>query len=169
MRNTRSLLIPNVEIEIEHQKHSLYVNLSKLICLSRKPNYLRLAALLMNPRTGPPVRPSDTVAPLYSSGSPEWKKFSTTNLSPFRLLIFISLLVRTNLLHNRTRCIHNDQQGQTATSISSGKGPRTSIANILITSQISLTITISPHMPFALIGLPEPTPITNVHMLGWPK
>jgi hypothetical protein len=59
IRNTRSLTIPNVGTEIEHQKHSLYVNPSKLIYLYRKPNRLRLVALPLNPgaRTpGPDLR-----------------------------------------------------------------------------------------------------------------
>lgn len=167
MRNTRSLVIPNVEIEIELQKHSLYVNLSKLICLSRKPNRLRLAALQMNPRTGLPARASDMDVPLCFSGSPEWKGVSAVNLSPFQLFISISLLTHTHTLRNdKLRYDRNDRQRLAATLIIVRKGQSASITKALITSRISLTTRMSPRMPAAPIGPPESIPMRNVVMLG---
>jgi len=167
MRNTRSLTIPNLETEIEHLRRSLYVNPFGPICPSTEPNRLKLAA-----PPPEPARISDTVVPLCSSGSPEWKKSPKVNSSPFPRLILVPPPAPIPLVPHHRLQYSQGNPGQLAMiSTPPRKVPSTLMTTVLIPSQISFVGIIQSLKPNATIGLPESIPRSfwSVPALfGWP-
>jgi len=168
MRNTRSLTIPNLETEIEHRRRSPYVNLFGLICLSTKPNRLKLAAPLPDP-----ARISDTVVPLCSSGSPEWKISPKVNSSPSpRFILVLPPAPIPLVLHDHLQYSQGNPGQLTMISTPPMKVPSTLINTILIPSRISFVGTIQPLKPNATIGPPESIPRSFWSapvLFGWPR
>ena len=170
-RNTRSLMIPNAETEIEPRRRSPYVNPSKLICLSRKPNHFRLAALPLYP-----ARISDTVVPPWLGGSPEWKKSLMTNSSPFLRLISVSPPAPSPLfLHGQLPYSQNNPKQLVTISILPTKTSSTSVT-IIPTPTLSRAtfarITASPPLkPNDPIGSPDliPRMFWSAPEFGWPR